>query len=119
MEDLVDLDIAVAEIERRKPTWLQQGFLVEPVTWRDEAEGWPPPFKTIRSEVKDADSIGVTIRKGEQEGHVVLFKGGWCDEEYWSGRVEDDVITEMPGYPDEMTVEQFGALLDRFVARFQ
>ncbi|MGH3849944.1 MAG: hypothetical protein ACRDRT_09620 [Pseudonocardiaceae bacterium] len=79
VNEVVDLDVAVQRVAERMPLWASAGITVRPVTWRDQGEGWPPPLKTNRSEVMDADSIGVVLKKGEQEGEVVLFKGGWCD----------------------------------------
>ena len=72
---VVDLDVAVREIERRAEGWRAGGFAVGPVTWRDQGGGWPPSLKTERDAVADPDSIGVEVRLGVQEGSVVLFKG--------------------------------------------
>ena len=119
MDNVVDLDDAVLEIERRVATWRRAGLVVGPVTWRDQGEGWPPSFKTDRTQVKDADSIGIALRKGEQEGEVVLFKGGWCDFVYWTGEASDEPVQDAPGHPDQMTVESFGPVLDRLEALFR
>jgi hypothetical protein len=119
VDDVVDLDAAVAEVHARRPRWEASGLTVTPVTWRDQGEGWPPPIKTERAEVLDPDSIGVAIRKGGQEGEVVLFKGGWCDFEDWSGNADDDPVLDAPGYPDEMTVAGFGEVLDCLAAQFR
>jgi len=113
VQDVIDLDVAVLEIERRVRVWQGAGIDVGAITWRDQGEGWPPPFKTARAQVLDADSIGAVLRKGDQEGEVVLFKGGWCDFVYWSGRASDEPEQDAPGYPNEMTIEHFGAVLDR------
>lgn len=43
---------------------------------------WPYPLKTDREEVTDADSVGVVVRNQEQEGRLVIFRGGWADLEY-------------------------------------
>lgn len=118
MDDVVDLDAAVAEVHARLPGWEASGVTVAPVTWRDQGEGWPPPFKTERAEVLDPDSIGVVLRKGEQQGEVVLFKGGWCDYVYWNGSADDEPVQDAPGYPNSMTVKGFGAVLDRLTAEF-
>jgi hypothetical protein len=119
VDSLINLDEAVIEIFRRVQAWEAMGLLVGPVTWRDQSEGWPPPFKTERSVVGDADSIGVRVQKGTQEGSVVLFRGGWADLEYWSGEVNNEPIVEAPGWEEWLTVERFGQLLDRFVAMFR
>lgn len=118
MDSLVDLDVAIEQVVARMSKWAEAGIAVDPVTWRDQGEGWPPPLKTHRSQVIDADSIGVFLRKGAQEGEVILFRGGWCDYVYWTGEVNDDPIQDAPGYPDRMTVEGFGEVLDRLTAEF-
>lgn len=86
MDDLVDLDLAAEEVHRRVPEWAAAGITVQPLTWRDQGEPWPPPLKTDRADVIDPDSIGVFLRKGSQEAELVLFKGGWCDLAYSTRR---------------------------------
>lgn len=119
MRTVIDLDVAVREIERRAEGWREAGFAVGPVTWRDQGEGWPASLKTERGAVADPDSIGVKVRRGDQEGSVVLFKGGWWDVEYWSGSTSSEPVMEAPGYPDGLTVQEFGRLLDSFTDRFR
>jgi hypothetical protein len=65
-----------------------------------------------------ADSIGTVVRRGRQEGTIVLFDGGWCDLSFWSGNPGDDPVVEAPGYPDGLSLDEFGAVLDRFIALF-
>ncbi len=74
--------------------------------------------ETDRGAVRDADSIGIRCTKGRQEGLLVLFKGGWCDLEYWSGRSDAEPVVEAPGYDDWLTVDAYGTLLDRFFKLF-
>ncbi len=119
MDDVADLDTAACEIERRAAHWRSAGFVVGAVSWRDQGGAWPPSFKTDHAEVKDADSIGIVLRRGAQEGEVVLFKGGWCDFVYWSRDPEDEAIQDAPGYPNEMTAEKFGRVLDRLAGHFR
>jgi hypothetical protein len=76
-------------------------------------------LKTNRADVKAPDSIGVQLRKGAQEGTLVLFDGGWADLLYWGGSASDDVIDEAPGWEDWLDIEHFGALLDRFAGLFK
>lgn len=110
----MDLDVAAGEVERRATVWRQSGITVGSVTWRETDEGWPQAFKTDRSQVTSADSIGISLRKGEQEGQVVLFDGGWCDFIYWDGRAEETVQDA----PEATTVERFCEVLDRLAALF-
>jgi len=114
----VDLDLAAVEVERRRSNWRRDGIAVGPITWREQGEGWPPTLKTDRAEIRDADSIGIALSKDRQEGEVVLFKGGWCDFSYWSGRSTDEPEQGAPGYPSAMTVDGFGEVLDRLAACF-
>ena len=119
MERRIDLDAAADEIDRRVAGWRESGLDVGPITWREKAEGWPYPLKTVRSEVREVDSIGIQVKKGEQEGSVVLFDGGWADFLYWSGSPDDEPVDEAPGWEDWLTVERFGALLDRLAGLFR
>lgn len=119
MDDVIDLDLAALEIEQRSVAWRRSGISVGDLTWRDQSGDWPPTLKTDRSDDADRDSVGVQLHKGQQEGEVVLFKGGWCDLAYWSGDSEDDPIQDAPGYPNNMTIKSFGEVLDRLAAMFR
>jgi hypothetical protein len=109
VDRLVDLDAAVVEIERRRERWTALGFLVGPVTWRDEADSWPLTLWTDRALVVDPDSIGVGLERGDlTAANVTLFRGGWADVELFSPAL-DSVVIENPGVPD---VAAFGLVLD-------
>ncbi len=88
--------------------------MVGALTWRDVGEPWPFPLREDRSQVTKPDSVGVTIRKHEQEGRLVVFRGGWADLEYWSGRPSDEPVTEVPGWNDWMGLPGIVRLLRRF-----
>jgi len=119
VEDLVDLDRAADVLAKRAASWRASGMIVGEVTWRDQGEGWPPKLKTDRDAVRDPDSIGVRCTKGDQEGEVVLFKGGWADSEYWSARAGAEPILDASGADGEpLTVETYGNVLDRFFELF-
>jgi len=68
MESRVDLDRVAALISRHAIAWDRAGLMVDPLTWRDVGEPWPFPLREDRSQVVEADSVGVAIRKHEQEG---------------------------------------------------
>jgi hypothetical protein len=93
------------------------GLEVGAITWRDHGEGGLPMLKTDRATTKDADSIGVSARRGNSEGSLVLFKGGWADMEFFDGVGEP--MLRAPGWPDGLSIDDFGALLDRFAALFE
>lgn len=118
MQNAIDLDAAVAELGNRIARWRAAGFEVGDPTWRDEGEGCASPYKTVRAEVLRPDSIGVAVRRHPKEGEVVLFVGGWCDVDYWSGSSPDEPIAEAPGYDDPLTVKRYAEVLDAFIRRF-
>jgi hypothetical protein len=119
VEDRVDLDRAVVEVVKRATSWRAAGLTVGDVTWRAQGEGWPPKLKTDRTAVRDPDSIGVRCTKGDQEGEVVLFKGGWADFEYWSGTAGAVPVLDAPGTDGHpLTVETSGHVLDRLFELF-
>jgi hypothetical protein len=114
VDSVIDLDMAAAEIEAKRAEWMRAGLVVRPVTWRDQAEGWPPPIKTDRALVVEPDSVGVLVENGGRSTmQVVLFKGGWADVDLidWAA---DAVVTDNPTVAD---VAAFGRLLDGFAQR--
>ena len=113
MDVRIDLDAAAAQIEERRQAWEREGIAVCDATWREVGEAWPPVLKTSRSDVTEADSVGVSLPKGEREGSVVLFQGDRADLLYWSGHAADQPVDEAPGWDDWLTLERFGDLLDR------
>lgn len=118
MDQRIDLDTAAAQLMARVDRWRRRGIAVGAPTWREVGAGWPPVITTDRGVVVAADSLGVALSKGSQEGSVVLFAGGWADLLYWSGDPSDDPIDEVPGWEDWLTIERYGDLLDRFGALF-
>jgi hypothetical protein len=93
MESRVDLDLAVGLISRHAIAWEESGLAAGALTWGDAAGPWPCPLREDRSQVTEPDSAGVTVRKGEQQGRLVVFRGGWADLEYWSGGSSDGQVT--------------------------
>lgn len=119
MPQRIDLDEAAAQIVSRREAWVASGLAVGDLTWRDQGSGWPPVITVDRSSVTSADSVGISVRRGVQEGSVVLFDGGWADLLWWSGEATDDPIDEVPGWDDWLDIDRFGALLDRFASMFR
>jgi hypothetical protein len=118
VDDLIDLDAAAVEIERRAEAWGAAGLEVGELTWRDQGGGWPPRIISTRADATDPDSVGVRLRKQPMEASVVLFKGGWADVEFWSGRRDDAPVLDAPGVDQPLTLTAFADLLDATVARF-
>jgi hypothetical protein len=113
----IDLDAAAEQIAARRAEWRRLGITASETTWREQGEGWPPSLKTDRRAVTDADSIGVALTKGVQEGSVVLYSGAWADLLYWDGR-SDQAVDEAPGWQDWLDLERFGQVLDRLTDLF-
>ena len=118
MEGRFDLDQIAAMISRHALAWQEAGLTVGPVSWGDGGEAWPYPLKEDRGQVAKADSVGVSVRKDPQEGRLVVFRGGWADLEYWSGRSCDEPVIEVPGWDDRMKLSDIERLLRRFAALF-
>ena len=118
MDNNIDLDTAALQIAQRRGGWLRLGITAGKTTWRDQGEGSPPKITTERATIVDADSIGVHLAKGAQEGSVVLFVGGWADFRYWNGEADGPVTDEAPGWNDPLDVDRFGQLLDRLTKLF-
>lgn len=118
MDNLIDLDAAAQQIAQRRGEWHRLGITAGEITWRDQADVWPRRIVTDRVAVVDADSIGVALAKGSQEGSVVLFMGGWADFFYWNGEADGPVTDEAPGWGDPLDVAKFGQLLDRLTKLF-
>jgi hypothetical protein len=118
MQSRIDLDEAARVVARRIGDWRRRGINATAVTWRDVGVPWPYPLKVNRAEVIEADSLGVALHKGDQEGRLVLFRGGWADMEYWSGDRGDEPLLEAPGWNEPMTLTDFEILLERFAGLF-
>ncbi|WP_407913793.1 hypothetical protein [Kitasatospora sp. NE20-6] len=113
MERVIDLDMAVLEVERRRGRWEDAGLTVEPVTWRDEAQEWPQQLELDRAAVVDPDSFGVVLTGLGGELSVVLFRGGWADVDYFAGIDDSGTLpTSAIG-----SAAAFGDQLDSYVAR--
>lgn len=112
------LDLAeVAEaLNRYGKRWMQAGISVEAVTWRDIGGPWPYPLKIERGVVVDADSVGVRASRDEQEGRLVVYRGGWAELEYWNAR--DEPLMEVSGYDDPLDLPALELLLQRFGTLF-
>ena len=115
----LDLDQVAGLISCRVSAWAQAGFLIGSLTWRDVGVPWPYPLKTDRREVADADSVGIKLRKRDQEGRLVIFRRGWADLEYWTGRYPDNPFVEAVGADSPMAFPDVEQLLERFTALFR
>ncbi|HYV77611.1 MAG TPA: hypothetical protein VE979_05750 [Streptosporangiaceae bacterium] len=118
VESRVDLDQVAGLISRYAIEWEKAGCVAGPVTWKDVRGPGLYPFREDRRKAAEADSVGVAVRKGEQEGRLVVFRGGWADLEYWSGRPCDEPVLEVPGWDDRMNLADIERLLRRFAGLF-
>jgi hypothetical protein len=111
---VIDLDAAVAVLAKHVETWTSAGCRAGPITWRDAGAGWGAPYKTVRSDVLDPDSIGVRANwPGDREADVVLFRGGWADVDLFDGLAKV-IVT---GNPEIDSVAAFERLLESIPTR--
>lgn len=113
-QPVVDLDAAAKVIEDRLHVWRARGLEVGPLTWRDEARGWPWQLVS-RKRAHWPDSVGFRVRRGPAMGAVVLFGGGWADVEWWQGTAGSEPETSAP---DVGSVDGFAALLDSLLEQW-
>lgn len=119
MERWLDLDQVAALISRHAVAWERAGLAVDALTWWDAGVPWPYPLKADRDEVTDPDSVGISVHLQEQEGRLVIFRGGWADLEYWTGRCSDDPEIAAPGANVPMTLTHVELLVERFTGMFR
>ncbi len=117
MEQVLDLDAVAVAIERRAAHWRAAGLSVGPVTWAD-GQLFGHALTTDRGQVRGDYSVGVRVTRGDEEGQLVAYAGGWCDVEYWSGEPGARPVLEAPGYNDWLDLSRFEAVLDRFESLF-
>lgn len=110
---VIDLDAAAKAIEARRSDWERLGFEVGQLTWRDRARGWPWQLVS-RDRAVQPDSVGFRLNRGNAEGGIVLFDGGWADVEWWDGTANDPEVSA----PEVTSIEAFAALLDNAVPRW-
>ena len=116
MDNRIDLDQAAGLLARHVQEWRKVGLVADALTWRDIGEPWPFRIKVDRSAVIDADSVGVSAKKGGQEGRLVLYRGGWADIEHWSS--SDKPTFEALGTDDPLSLDDFDRVLDHFAGLF-
>ena len=112
MDQRIDLDAAAEEIERHRAEWLRAGLQVGPVTWAD-GQTTVNEIATDRDQVRGDHSVGIRAQSGAAEGALVLYAGGWCDFEFWSGDPADKPVMEIPGWNDWLDLGRFTEVLDR------
>jgi len=110
VEHRIDLDVAASLVERRGGAWQAWGWTVGPLTWAD-GQTTAHPVTPDRAAVRGDYSLGVHIVHGGREGEVVLYAGGWCDVQYWSGRIDDPIMEETHGGEDPLDLAAFDRLL--------
>lgn len=117
MQQAIDLDAASVALERRLPLWRAAGMTVGDPTWAD-GQTTIHDVTTERSRVRGDYSVGIRVSRAAVEGMVVLYAGGWCDLEYWSGEADDEPVLEAPGWDEPLDMQGFEAVLDRFEGLF-
>lgn len=117
MQQVIDLDAASVPLERRLPLWRAAGMTVGSLTWAD-GQTTVHEVTTERSRVRGDYSVGVQVSRAVAEGQVILYAGGWCDLEYWSGEAEAEPLLEAPGWDEPLDIGGFERVLDRFEGLF-
>lgn len=78
MEHKVDLDELARRLERMRGEWERLAH-VGPLTWRDAHATWPQPIVDDRSVVQVPESLGVLLRREEDEAQFCVWAAGWAD----------------------------------------
>lgn len=117
MEYRIDLDAAAAVLAERLAS--RPDLSSGPITWKGFESRFDEPFKTDRSDIVDPYSVGIQVRRGDEEGRLVLYAGGWADFEYWNGDASDAVVDRVPGWEDWLDVQRFDAVVVEFLSEFQ
>lgn len=80
VEHKVDLDELASRLERLRGEW-EKVAQVGPLTWRDERAAWPQPIVSDRLSVQIPESLGVALRRDDDEAQFCVWTGGWADIE--------------------------------------
>lgn len=118
MERALDLDAAAASVQRRASQWAARSLTVGPLTWAD-GQTTVNELTTRREAVRGDYSVGIRIRRGDEEGELVVYAGGWCDLDYWAGRADSEPLSEAPGADEPLDLAELEVVLDRFEGLFQ
>ncbi|WP_123813518.1 hypothetical protein [Myceligenerans xiligouense] len=94
MEHLVDLDVLAYRLQPAIEEW-KRWATVGPLTWRDEHASWPQPITLDRSSVRVPESLGLTLRRGDDVFEAVVWTGGWADVGFL---LDDEVYTFCPEF---------------------
>lgn len=78
VEHKVDLDELAHRLERMRSEW-QRLAHVGPLTWRDARAAWPQPIVDNRLVVQVPESVGILLRREEDEAQFCVWAGGWAD----------------------------------------
>lgn len=110
MERVVDLDAVLVELLTRGESWRRSGLSAGTWTWRDASAQWPQPIVSDRAVVHDPESLGMTLRFGDDDAAIVLWRGGWADVE---ASIGGKVLLDAPDFND---VASSVAIVDDLVA---
>lgn len=78
MDHIVDLDAVALAIRPMLDDLVDTQ--VGPITWRDELAPWPQPITSDRSSVGYPESLGLSLRRGDDEAEFIAWTGGWADQ---------------------------------------
>jgi hypothetical protein len=117
VEQNIDLDEGAVALTQRLPRWQARGLSVGDITWAD-GQLFDHEVTADRQRVRGDYSMGIRARRDREEGEVILYAGGWCDLEYWSGRPVDQPFAETHGWEEPLDLPAFVRVLDRFESLF-
>lgn len=118
MDKRIDIDAAAQVLRDRLAA--RPDLTPSPLTWMDFGAAFDEPLSIDRPTIREPYSVGVEVRRGAEEGRLVLFAGGWADYEFWLGTAAAaaDPVLDAPGWDDWLDVERFGAVVDRLLGEF-
>jgi hypothetical protein len=117
MEQLIDLDAVAEALARRLPRWRSSGLTVGPLTWAD-GQTAIHQVHADRAAVRGDYSVGVSLSRGDEEGELIVYAGGWADFTYWSGRPDEAAVQETPGWDAALDLSRCEAVFDQMERLF-
>lgn len=118
VEQSIDLDAAAVVATSVLNAGKIPGLHVYPFTWLDGEAEWPRRLEADRQLVKDPISLGIRAQKGEREGTLVIFGGGWADLSYVDLSTGYS-LEENPGWGAPLQIDGYRELVNRFLTLFQ
>ena len=118
MERAIDLDEAAVTAALVVSACDLPGLRVEEFTWREMESGWPQVFVTDRRSIAEPFSMGIKATRGDREGALVVYYGGWVDISFIDvGKAS--YLEEAVGVEKPLDIAAYRDVLSRFLALFR